>query len=158
MDSHLELPHVSASGDVLQAFDFEVFRALNDVPMGMTAHLVYEALDARPATLSPTIMQMIRNRIGFDNLIMTDDISMKALTGAPAQNARAALDAGCDVALYCNAPLAERIKVAEAAGEMTPAAQTRALRVLAQRKTPDDVDISALNAEFDALLGEAGHG
>ena len=71
---------------------------------------------------------------------------------------RAAIAAGCDVALYCNAPLADRIKVAEAAGEMTPAAQIRAERALSMRRSPDDVDIPALNAEFDALLGEAGHG
>ena len=152
IDSHHQLPHVSAPPDQLHAVDFAAFRALNDMPMGMTAHLVYEALDDRPATLSPRIMGLIRDEIGFDNLIMTDDISMKALQGAPAQNARAALDAGCDVALYCNAPLADRIAVAEAAGEMNDAAQIRALRVLAMRKTPDDVDIPALQREFDALL------
>ena len=151
-DSHHDLPCVSASPEALQATDFAAFHALNDLPMGMTAHLVYEALDDQPATLSPRMMRLIREDIGFDNLIMTDDISMKALRGTPAENTRSALDAGCDVALYCNAPLADRIKVAEAAGEMTEAAQTRALRALAMRKSPDDVDIPALNAEFDALL------
>lgn len=151
-DSHHDLPCVTASADDLQAIDFAAFRALNDLPMGMTAHLVYEAIDAQPATLSPHMMRLIREDIGFDNLIMTDDISMKALRGTPAESTREALGAGCDVALYCNAPLADRIKVAEAAGEMSQAAQTRALRALAMRKTPDDVDIPALSAEFDALL------
>lgn len=151
-DSHHDLPCVTATGQDLQASDFEAFRALNDLPMGMTAHLVYETLDDQPATLSPRMMRLIREDIGFDNLIMTDDISMKALRGTPAESTRSALDAGCDVALYCNAPLADRIKVAKAAGEMTEAAQTRALRALGMRKTPDDVDIPALSAEFDALL------
>ncbi len=152
MDSHHDLPHVDAPADDLREVDFAAFRALNDLPMGMTAHLVYGALDNRPATLSPVMMQIIREEIGFENLIMSDDISMKALKGAPAKNTRAALAAGCDVALYCNGPLAERVAVAEAAGEMTGAAQTRANRALAMRKAPDDVDIAALNAEFDALI------
>ena len=151
-DSHHDLPCVTASAEELHAVDFAAFRALNDLPMGMTAHLVYEAFDDQPATLSPRMMRLIREEIGFDNLIMTDDISMKALRGTPAESTRAALDAGCDVALYCNAPLSDRMKVAEAAGEMSEAAQTRALRALAMRKTPDDVDIPALSAEFDALL------
>ena len=124
----------------------------------MTAHLVYEALDYRPATLSPKVMHLIREEIGFDNLIMTDDISMKALSGTPPENAAAAIAAGCDVILYCNAPLADRIAVAEAAGEMTPAAQTRAERALGMRITPEDIDISALDAQLETLLGGASHG
>ena len=151
-DSHHDLPRVNASVDDLQTIDFAAFRALNDLPMGMTAHLVYEAIDDQPATLSPRMMRLIREEIGFENLIMTDDISMKALRGTPAESTRAALAAGCDLALYCNAPLEGRIKVAEAAGEMSGAAQTRALRALAMRRAPDDVDIPALSAEFDALL------
>jgi beta-N-acetylhexosaminidase len=158
LDSHHELPHVAAPLAQLQQSDFAAFEALNDLPMGMTAHLVYEALDREPATLSPKVMQMIRQQIGFDNLIMTDDISMKALSGTPAENARAAIAAGCDLVLYCNAPLADRRAVAEAAGEMTAAAQTRAARALAMRKTPQDVDISALDAQLEALLGGADHG
>lgn len=158
MDSHFDLPRVNADRADLEALDFAPFRALNDLPMGMTAHLVYDAIDPQPATLSSKIMQVIREDIGFDNLIMTDDISMKALSGTPAENAAGAIAAGCDVVLYCNAPLHDRIKVADAAGEMTPAAQTRALRALSMRKTPDDVDISALDAQLEALLGGAGHG
>ncbi|MDF3413927.1 beta-N-acetylhexosaminidase [Sulfitobacter sp. M57] len=158
MDSHFDLPTVTAAAEDLKAVDFAPFKALNHLPMGMTAHLVYEALDDRPATLSSTMMQVIREEIGFDNLIMTDDISMKALAGTPAQNAVAAIDAGCDVVLYCNASLSDRRAVTEAVGHMTPAAQTRAERALAMRTKPDTVDIPALEREFRALSGGALHG
>ena len=158
MDSHFDLPRVDASRAELEASDFLPFRALTDLPMGMTAHLVYAQIDEAPATLSPIMMQLIRKDIGFDNLIMTDDISMKALSGTPAENASAAIAAGCDVVLYCNAPLEDRRAVADAAGRMTPAAQTRAERALAMRNIPDDVDIPALERELEALLGGAGHG
>lgn len=158
MDSHFDLPRVDAARADLEVLDFAPFKALNDLPMGMTAHLVYDAIDPKPATLSPKLMQLIRDDIGFDNLIMTDDISMKALSGTPSENAQAAIAAGCDVVLFCNAPLQDRRRVADAAGEMTPAAQTRALRALSMRKAPDDIDISALDAQLEALLGGAGHG
>ena len=158
MDSHYDLPRVNAPRAVLGAVDFAPFRALADLPMGMTAHLVYEAIDPRPATLSPVMIDLIRSDIGFDNLIMTDDIGMKALEGAPAEISRQALEAGCDVVLQCNAPLSDRIAVAEAAGDMSDAAQMRADRALQARKTPDDIDISALSAQLEALLGGAIHG
>ncbi|MGB3246416.1 MAG: beta-N-acetylhexosaminidase [Sulfitobacter sp.] len=158
MDSHFDLPHVNAPFSELSAVDFAPFRALNDLPMGMTAHLVYDGLDDRPATLSPEMMRLIREDIGFDNLIMTDDISMKALTGTPAQSARAALAAGCDIALYCNGPLADRIKVADAAGTLSDAGTSRAGRAVAMRKTPDDIDIPALEADLKTLLGGALYG
>ena len=158
MDSHFDLPHVNAPRSELDRMDFAPFKALNDLPMGMTAHLVYEGLDNRPATLSPVMMDLIRRDIGFDNLIMTDDISMKALSGTAADNTRAALAAGCDIALFCNAPLSDRAAVVEAAGQMSDAGMIRAERALNMRKTPDDVDISALEAELDGLLGGALHG
>ncbi|NNE52926.1 MAG: beta-N-acetylhexosaminidase [Sulfitobacter sp.] len=159
LDSHNDLPRVTASPAELLRTDFAPFRALNDLPMGMTAHLIFEAYDkAVPATCSPEVMQVIRDEIGFDNLIMTDDVSMKALQGTHVESTRAAIAAGCDVILYCNQPLADRRAVAEAAGEMTEAAQTRAERALAQRRTPDDVDIPALTAKLDALTGGALHG
>ena len=121
--------------------------------MGMTAHLVYGDIDPVPATVSPVMMNLIRDQIGFDGLIMTDDISMKALKGAPADLARASLDAGCDVALYCNGPLADRAAVAQAAGEMSEAAQIRAERALAARKKPVELDIDAAEEELSALMG-----
>jgi beta-N-acetylhexosaminidase len=158
MDSHFDLPTVSAPLDDLFQTDFVPFKALNHLPMGMTAHLVYEALDDTPATLSPKVMQLIRNDLDFDNLIMTDDISMKALSGTPPENAAAAIEAGCDVVLYCNASLEDRRAVAQAVGRMTPTAQIRAERALAMRTQPDAVDIPALEREFEALLGGAVHG
>ncbi len=157
-DSHFELPRVTADLRELERVDFTPFKALRDTPMGMTAHVVYEAIDTAPATLSPEVMRTIREDIGFDNLIMTDDISMKALSGSLTELSQAALAAGCDVILHCNGTLAERAEVAAAAGEMTEIAQRRALRALSYRQTPDDIDIPALDAQLEALLGGVGHG
>jgi len=152
-DSHHDLPHVGADPASLDRTDFAAFRSLKDLPMGMTAHLVYDAIDASPATTSAVMMRLIRDQIGFDGLIMTDDISMKALNGAPAENAAASIKAGCDLVLYCNAPLADRAAVAAAAGEMTEAAQIRANRALAARQIPTELDIDAVEAELSALMG-----
>ena len=154
-DSHHDLPRVDAPREALAEVDFAPFRALSDLPMGMTAHLVYDALDDRPATLSPKVMRLIREEIGFDNLIMTDDISMKALSGGLPQIARASLDAGCDVVLLCNAALEDRRAVAEASGRMGPRAQARAERALSMRHAPDAVDIPALVAKLDAAVRDA---
>lgn len=153
-DSHKDLPRVSAPAEQLEQVDFAVFKALNDLPMGMTAHLVYEAHDGdRPATASPVMMQLIRDQIGFDGLIMSDDISMKAMRGTPQEIARATIAAGCDVVLFCNAPLEDRRAVADAAGQMTTAAQSRAEAALAARKTPAELDIQAAEDELAALMG-----
>lgn len=152
-DSHKDLPQVSASLGELQQSDFAVFQSLNDLPLGMTAHLVYKALDSTPATLSPKVMQVIRQVIGFDGLIMTDDISMKALSGTPAQNAAAARQAGCDLVLYCNGPLSQRRAVAEAAGRMDEAGQRRTEAALARRQDPLPLDTEAAEAELSALMG-----
>jgi len=149
---------VDADRADLDRVDFAPFKALRDTPMGMTAHLVYDAIDPAPATLSPRMMQVIREDIGFDNLIMTDDISMKALSGKLGDLSRDAIAAGCDVILHCNGTLAERAEVAAAAGEMTDAAQRRAMRALSYRQTPDDIDIPALDAQLSALVGEGLHG
>ena len=135
-DSHVDLPHVAAAAEDLAETDFAPFRALSDLPMGMTAHLVYDAIDPAPATISPKVMTLIREQIGFGGLIMTDDISMKALRGDLPDLTRASLRAGCDVVLLCNATLAERAAVADAAGAMTPAAQARAMAALACRRAP----------------------
>lgn len=153
VDSHKDLPRVSADLETLQAQDFAAFAQLNDLPLGMTAHLVYEALDDQPATISPKAMTMIRTEIGFDGLIMTDDISMKALTGSPAQNATAARQAGCDLVLYCNASLQDRRAVAEAAGMMDAAGLARAEAALARRHAPSALDTEAAEAELSALMG-----
>jgi beta-N-acetylhexosaminidase len=152
-DSHKDLPRVTAPMEQLEQIDFAAFQALNHLPMAMTAHLVYEAFDDRPATTSPVMMQLIREKIGFEGLVMSDDISMKAMRGAPQDIARATLDAGCDVVLFCNAPLSERRAVAEAAGQMTAAAQSRAEAALAARKAPAELDIQASEDELAALTG-----
>ena len=153
IDSHYDLPRATASLQELVDQDFAPFHALNDLPMGMTAHVVYEALDDAPATLSPSVMSFIRSEVGFDGLIMTDDISMKALSGTLTGISAQALAAGCDVILFCNGTLAERMDVAAAAGEMTHAAQTRAERAIAARKAPSDIDIPACEAELKTLMG-----
>jgi len=152
-DSHHDLPHVGADMTTLDCTDFAAFRSLNDLPMGMTAHLVYDAIDPVPATTSPVMMRLIRDQIGFDGLIMTDDISMKALSGTPTELSRAALDAGCDVILHCNGSLRDRSETAMASGEMTEAAQTRAERALAARCPPVELDIDAAEDELSALMG-----
>ncbi|MDQ2088432.1 beta-N-acetylhexosaminidase [Marimonas arenosa] len=157
-DSHHDLPHVDSAKDELDVVDFFPFHALNDFPLGMTAHVVFEAIDDAPATLSPRMMQLIREEIGFNGLIMTDDISMKALKGDLGELSRQALAAGCDVILHCNGTLEERRQVAEAAGRLGPAAQARAERAVAARHEPDEIDIAALDAELEALLEGVGHG
>ncbi len=153
LDTHFDLPRVDLSLDELTETDFAPFRALNDLPMGMTAHLVFEQVDQTPATISAPMMRVIREVIGFEGLIMTDDISMKALSGSVADLSRQALQAGCDVVLHCNGSFAERAEVLEAAGQMTQAAQTRAERALTMRKTPAELDIEAAEAELSALMG-----
>jgi len=151
-DSHEELPRVSVALEELSDIDFAPFRALNDMPLGMTAHVVYSAIDDRPATLSPEVMGLIRHDIGFDGLIMTDDLGMNALQGSLTEITETCLKAGCDVALFCNGPLEERIEVAEAAGKMTPQAQARADRAIAARHDPIPFDVDAAEAELSALV------
>lgn len=158
LDSHHDLPRVDAPFDALREEDFLPFRELNDLPIGMTAHVVFEAIDEKPATLSSGVMDVIRKDIGFDGLIVTDDIGMNALQGTPADIATQAIAAGCDVVLHCNAPLNDRIETAAAAGSMTDAAQARAEAAIDARHSPDDIDIADLNAELDALMGGQKHG
>ena len=152
LDTHFDLPRVTTDADTLRASDFAVFRDLNDLPMGMTAHLVFDAFDDRPSTISPVMMQLIRDEIGFDGLIMTDDLSMKALQGARPVLARAAIDAGCDIALLCNQSMPDRIAVAEACGEMSEQAQRRAEAALQARRTPEALDIQAAEADLSSLM------
>ncbi len=151
-DSHFELPTVRATHADLSETDFAPFKALNDLPMGMTAHISYPMIGDAPATLNREVMKLIRDEIGFDGLLMTDDISMKALEGDLATLSRSSIDAGCDVVLHCNGTLEERRTVAEAAGEMNDVAERRALRALKARRAPTDIDISAIEDELKALL------
>lgn len=152
-DSHLSLPRVAASRAELLANDFAPFAALTDLPMAMTAHIVFTALDAdHPATASPVMIKLIRQEIGFGGLLMTDDIAMHALSGDFGARARAALAAGCDVILHCNGDMAEMEAVVAAAGTLTPAADARAQAALAQRAGPAPIDSAALHAELLTLV------
>jgi len=154
VDSHLHLPRVTADAATLEASDFAAFRALSDLPAGMTAHVVFDAIDAaRPATLSPAVIALIRDRIGFSGLLLSDDLSMEALSGTLAQRAAGAIAAGCDVALHCNGVRDEMEAVVAAAGALTEAAAARAEAALALRVRPDPIDTAALGAEFEALGG-----
>jgi len=152
LDSHLSLPVVDTDAATLRASDFAAFTALNDLPMGMTAHITYSDLDDRPATLSPAMMGVIRDEIGFDGLIMTDDISMKALTGTLPELSRLSIDAGCDVVLHCNGDMGEMEDVVTAAGQMTPQAARRAEAAAALRCTPEPVNLPELHAQYAALV------
>ena len=152
-DSHLDLPRVTAKEKVLRVSDFLAFEAVSGLPLAMTAHVVYEAIDPeRPATLSPAVIEVIRNRIRFGGLLMTDDISMQALAGPVNARARAALAAGCDVILHSNGDLAEMRAVVEAAGAMSGEAARRAEAALGWRRPPDGIDIAALEDEFHSLM------
>jgi beta-N-acetylhexosaminidase len=133
VDSHFELPIVDASRDELEARDFAPFAALRDLPMAMTAHVVYRAIDPeRPATTSPVVVErIIRGKIGFDGLLISDDLSMKALGGPLGDRAAAAFKAGVDIALHCNGDLAEAREVAQSAPELAGEALRRARAALA---------------------------
>lgn len=151
-DTHFDLPQVSADLPELEACDFAPFAALSDLPMAMTGHLVFSAIDpARPATQSADVIEVIRQGIGFKGLLMTDDIGMEALSGSVAERTRAALAAGCDVVLHCNGTLEDRRAAAHAAGVMTPAAQTRAEAAIAARHAPLPFDVAAAEAELETL-------
>lgn len=154
-DSHFELPRVHATLEELKA-DFAPFHSLNDAPLGMTAHIVIDALDAQtPATHSSRVMQFMRDELGFDGLIMTDDISMQALSGDIGARAERSLAAGCDIVLHCNANQAEHEVLAEVVPRLSGQAALRAERALATRDctavSPSDV----LAEKLSALIGES---
>jgi beta-N-acetylhexosaminidase len=158
-DSHHDLPRVAASLSELEGRDFIPVRALSHLPLGMTAHVVFSALDPdRPATVSPAAIAHLRGTLGFDGLLMTDDIGMGALGGPMGDRAAAAIAAGCDLVLHCSGDLDEMTSVAEAAGELTGDAAHRARRALAARINPEAIDIAALEAEFESLTGGADAG
>ncbi|MVA97564.1 beta-N-acetylhexosaminidase [Nitratireductor sp. CAU 1489] len=152
-DSHKALPIVDASLEVLRAFDFAPFAALSDLPMAMTAHIVYRQIDPdNPATTSARVIgDIIRGEIGFDGLLMSDDVSMKALSGDFSQKARAILAAGCDVVLHCNGVMDEMGAVAAATPELAGRALERARRTLDLRARTANEDEKRVRAEFDDL-------
>jgi beta-N-acetylhexosaminidase len=159
-DTHFRLPVVDTPKSELEKTDFAAFRPLADLPMAMTAHVVFSALDpAQPATTSATIIeQVIRGSIGFQGLLMSDDVSMNALAGSIAERTRAIISAGCDMVLHCNGKLDEMREVAREAPVLSGKALDRAKRALASRKPPQPFDRAAARAELDELVGRAGVG
>jgi beta-N-acetylhexosaminidase len=157
-DSHFRLPTVETSRQELEKTDFAAFQPLADLPMAMTAHVVFSALDpAHPATTSATIInQVIRGVIGFQGLLMSDDVSMNALAGTIAERTRAIVNAGCDMILHCNGKLDEMRDVARETPELTGEALARAKRALASRHQPQPLDRQAARAELDALINRVG--
>jgi len=157
-DSHFRLPTVDTSREELNRTDFAAFQALADLPMAMTAHVVFSALDpAQPATTSATMInQVIRGVIGFQGLLMSDDVSMNALAGTIAERTRAIVNAGCDMILHCNGKLDEMRDVARETPELRGEALGRAKRALASRQQPRPLDRPAARAELDALINRVG--
>ena len=153
-DSHHKLPVVDTDRATLEMTDFAAFKPLADLPLGMTAHVVFSELDPlAPATTSVTmVQQVIRDFIGFEGLLMSDDISMGALSGTLAERARAALVAGCDLVLHCNGDLAEMIEVAGAVPELAGEADARAERALGARHAGEDFDVVAARKTFNDMV------
>jgi beta-N-acetylhexosaminidase len=156
-DSHLELPRVDAGRDELEETDFAPFRALADMPLAMTAHIVYGAVDpALPATTSPAVMNdIVRGSVGYDGLVMTDDLSMKALGGGFAARTADSLAAGCDLVLHCNGDMDEMKQVADAARPLDAEGLRRYHRALNMLGRPEPFDREAALAELAALTGGA---
>jgi beta-N-acetylhexosaminidase len=158
-DSHLQLPVVAADRATLEATDFAAFVPLNGQPFGMTAHVVFTALDpGLPATTSAIMIdQVIRGFIGFSGALMSDDVSMGALAGPIAQRVRQSLAAGCDLVLHCNGDFAEMQEVAANCLELGGAALRRTEQALASRHVPEAIDLQAARVEFAELVsGRAG--
>ena len=153
-DSHHDLPVVEATADELRSIDFPPFAAFADAPMAMTAHVIFTAFDKEnPATLSPTIVKkVIRQQIGFGGLLMTDDLSMKALSGSMAEKTERALAAGCDVVLHCNGAMAEMKQVARAAGVLRGKPLRRARMALKAARRPQAFDRKAALKDLEALV------
>jgi beta-N-acetylhexosaminidase len=156
-DTHFKLPTVDTPRDELERTDFAAFKPLADLPMAMTAHVVFSAVDpAHPATTSATmIAQVIRGVIGFQGLLMSDDVSMNALSGNIAERTRAIFAAGCDMALHCNGNIEEMREVAAQTPELSDRALERAKAALAARKAPQPFDRAAARTELDALIARA---
>jgi beta-N-acetylhexosaminidase len=157
-DTHFRLPEVKTPRPELERTDFAAFQPLADLPMAMTAHVVFSALDpAHPATTSATIIeQVIRGVIGFQGLLMSDDVSMNALAGSIAERTRSIFSAGCDMVLHCNGKLDEMRDVAAETPELSGLALERARRALASRGAPQAFDRLKARAELDALIDRAG--
>src|SRR5215475_8316931 len=157
-DSHLSLPVVDVPQRELERTDFAAFQPLADLPMAMTAHVVFSAYDAaHPATTSATMIErVIRGLIGFQGLLMSDDVGMNALAGSIAERTKALLAAGCDMVLHCSGELAEMHQVARETPELSGKPLQRAKAALASRQAPKPLDRDAARAELDGLIGRLG--
>jgi len=156
VDSHKALPVVDEAAAELEKTDFAPFHALHEMPWAMTAHVVYSAIDAdRPATLSPMVIgRVIRGSIGFDGVLVSDDIGMGALGGSFAERAAAVLAAGCDLVLHCSGQLDEMREAAEATAPLSAQAEVRVARAEAlRRRSASDFDRREAEARFDAMTG-----
>jgi len=153
-DSHHRLPVVDSDPATLEATDFVAFRPLAGLPLGMTAHVVFSAIDpVAPATTSVRIVrEVIRGFIGFQGLLMSDDISMNALSGTIAERSRAAFAAGCDVVLHCNGDLREMAAVASEAPLLDGKAAERADAALAQRAAPEAFNVDNAREIFAQMV------
>jgi len=155
-DSHHELPVVNTDRATLEVTDFAAFRPLAGLPIGMTAHVVFSAFDpVAPATTSVTMVgQVIRGFIGFQGLLMSDDVSMNALSGTIAERSRATLSAGCDVVLHCNGDMSEMEAVAGEAPTLAGEAAIRAHTALAARCAPEEFDTDAARKIFTQMVSD----
>jgi beta-N-acetylhexosaminidase len=153
-DSHKSLPTVAADRGTLEATDFAAFQPLARLPLGMTAHVVFSAIDAaHPATTSATMVgEVIRGFVGFQGLLMSDDVSMGALSGTIGERSKAAIAAGCDVVLHCNGKLDEMQEVAGNVPNLAGDAAARAVNALAARETPSEFDAIAGRRVFEDML------
>lgn len=153
-DSHKSLPVVHADFDTLDSWDFAPFKALSDMPIAMTAHVVFTAIDPNhPATTSKKAVKLMRGHLGFGGLILTDDLSMHALSGSFAERAEASLKAGCDIVLHCNGDLAEMASVAEGVRKLKGKSAERADAALSRIvHTPEPLDYRQARDRFDAVL------
>jgi beta-N-acetylhexosaminidase len=156
-DSHHELPVVNAAHDDLKR-DFAPFVALNDLPMAMSAHVLYTALDERhPATASSIVVEKVmRGEVGFDGLILSDDVSMKALAGPYEERAAAIIDAGLDIVLHCNGELDQARAVASATPELAGPSLRRAKAALACIAAPQPFDVEQGKRQLAAIASELG--
>jgi beta-N-acetylhexosaminidase len=156
-DSHMELPQVDATAGQLAAHDFAPFHALRTYPIAMTAHVIYSSLDRdRPATQSEIIVNdVVRRQLGFDGLLITDDLNMNALSGTLGERAAASYEAGCDMVLHCNGNLEQIEKVAQEAPQILGKCAERATAALAMLAQPREYDVDEALQDLDRALGES---
>ncbi len=158
VDSHDQLPVIDTDEASLSEVDFAPFRALAELPIAMTGHILLNAIDSEaPATTSATVIaEVIRKRIGFEGLLLSDDISMRALAGDLGERSRAALAAGCDIVLHCNGEIDEMEQVAAATAGLSEASEARATRALSWRRPPEAFDRNAAENRLAELLAGLG--